>query len=178
MDDKDNESYTLGYKDTIDSIEDDLFKGTLSLETDYNKEEEEDMVIKNHTKRKFGDSGWRNTKISLPYWMMRYQDETSDLLLVIVALIGGVRYNNLKKEAALNMLSAEEMTNLWLPYVIYDNTDYKETTSFAEWKWRTDLMVNRTYTPWESEDDFIRSGLEEVAETEIVDGATNTLVMI
>ena len=93
-----------------------------------------------------------------------------------------------------NKLSAEDVVGLWLPYIIYKNTDNSETTRLAtEGEWRTDVMVNRTHNTntsnkylkewkegnetWNGEDDFIRSGLEVLDEAEIFHGATNTLIM-
>ena len=101
-----------------------------------------------------------------------------------------VRYHNLKNESIRNKLSLEEVEELWLPYIIYKNTDDTETTKLGD-DWTTDVMVNRTYENtfprgegWEEwnrkrdgKDDFIRSSLEEVDETEIFHGATNTLIM-
>ena len=73
-----------------------------------------------------------------------------------------VTYHNLKNDPAQNKLSSEDVSSLWLPYVIYVNTDNKETTSLQgrEWEPKTDLMVER-------KGDLIRSGLEVVDETEI-----------
>ena len=105
-----------------------------------------------------------------------------------------VRYLNLKKESALNKLSGDDVNRLWLPYIIYKNTDNTETTRLGD-NWVTDVLVNRTYNldpymndellkGWfvgsmerQPKDDFIRSGLEVVDETEIFHGATNTLIM-
>ena len=52
-----------------------------------------------------------------------------------------VVYNNLKKDTSLNALSDDDIRKLWLPRVIYDNTDQKEVTRLGEfgngeWKWR------------------------------------------
>ena len=106
-----------------------------------------------------------------------------------------VRYHNLKKKSALKVLSSDDVEeNLWLPYIIYENTDNSDTTRLArEREWTTDVMVNRTYNTdsknphlkewkegtetWNRKDDFIRSGPEVLDETEIFHGATNTLVM-
>ena len=39
-----------------------------------------------------------------------------------------VSYHNLKKESTLNALTKEDIGKIWLPRVIYENTDQKETT--------------------------------------------------
>ena len=44
-------------------------------------------------------------------------------------------YHNLKTETYLNALSEDEIYRLWLPLVVYTNTDQKETTRFAsDWE--------------------------------------------
>ena len=80
-------------------------------------------------------------------------------------------YHNLKPETYLNALSLEEIRRLWLPLVVYMNTDQQETTRLgADWEWRTYVSVKR-------EGNFTRSGYEMVDETEIFKGNENTLVM-
>ena len=39
-----------------------------------------------------------------------------------------VSYHNLKKESTMNALTKEKIGKIWLPRVIYENTDQKETT--------------------------------------------------
>ena len=60
---------------------------------------------------------------------------------------------------------------LWLPLVIYDNTDQKESTRLG-WvnEWVTRVSVVR-------EGSFTRSGMDEVDEAEIFEGAENILTM-
>ena len=82
-----------------------------------------------------------------------------------------VKYFNLKTKSALNALTKEEMKQLWLPLVVYDNTDQKEVTRLGEnWEWVTRVTVTR-------EGNFTRSGIEEVDEAEIFQGAENRLTM-
>ena len=82
-----------------------------------------------------------------------------------------VVYHNLKQDASLNALSTDDIDKLWLPLVIYDNTDQKEMTRLgAMWEWNTPISVIR-------EGSFTRSGLEVVDETEIFQGAKNILSM-
>ena len=70
-------------------------------------------------------------------------------------------------------MSDEDIKRLWLPLVIYDNTDQKENTRLGEYgngEWSTSMGVIR-------QGDFVRSGLEEVDEIEIYLGGENTLSM-
>ena len=82
-----------------------------------------------------------------------------------------VKYQNLKEKASLNALTNADISQLWLPLVIYDNTDQKESTRLGmEWEWVTGVSVIK-------EGHFTRSGLQEVDETEIFEGNENTLMM-
>ena len=82
-----------------------------------------------------------------------------------------VVYHNLKHDASLNAISKDDIDSLWLPLVIYDNTDQKEMTRLGMgWEWNTPISVIREGT-------FTRSGLEVVDETEIFEGEENTLFM-
>ena len=84
-----------------------------------------------------------------------------------------VQYRNLKKETSLNVLSEEDFKALWLPLIVYDNTDQKETTTTRlgmDWEWNTMVTVTR-------EGDFMRSAIEDVEEVEIFEGAENRLNM-
>ena len=83
-----------------------------------------------------------------------------------------VKYQNLKDEVSLNALSERDIKDLWLPRIVYANTDQEDTTRLGmEWEWVTQVSVVK-------QGDFTRSGLEEVDETEIFEGDENTLVMI
>ena len=47
-------------------------------------------------------------------------------------------FHNLKKDKSLNALSNNEVTSVWLPLVIYDNTDQKELTRLGmDWEWNS-----------------------------------------
>ena len=83
-----------------------------------------------------------------------------------------VTYHNLKEKTSLNALTDEDIGQLWLPLVIYDNTDQKESTRLGmEWEWVTRVSVVK-------EGNFTRrSELDEVDEAEIFEGAENTLTM-
>ena len=82
-----------------------------------------------------------------------------------------VRYQNLKKQTSLNALTMDNIFRIWLPLIVYENTDQKEVTRIGmEWEWATDVTVTR-------EGNFTRSGVEEVDEAEIFEGAENRLTM-
>ena len=82
------------------------------------------------------------------------------------------KYQNLKKRDSLNALTIKDIGNLWLPKVIYENTDQKETTRVgSNWEWETRVVVRR------EQEKGTMSGLESVDETEIFNGFENSLVM-
>ena len=55
-----------------------------------------------------------------------------------------ITYNNLKTDVSLNALTDTEKETVWLPIVIYANTDQKETTRLG-WieEWSTSVVVSR-----------------------------------
>ena len=77
-------------------------------------------------------------------------------------------YYNLKDETSLNALKQNDIQQLWLPDVVYDNTDQKESTKLGDWK--TSIAITR-------EGNLTRAGVEEVDEAEIFQGAENELTM-
>ena len=80
-------------------------------------------------------------------------------------------YQNLKTNDSLNALTQKDIEELWLPEVIYENTDQKDTTRLGvAWEWKTNVVVCR-------EGNFTRSGLETVDETNIFQGDKNSLNM-
>ena len=82
-----------------------------------------------------------------------------------------VTYQNLKKQTSLNVLTDEDIGKIWLPLIVYDNTDQKEVTRLGEnWEWATDVTVTR-------DSDFTRSGFDVADEIEIFEGAENRLTM-
>ena len=77
----------------------------------------------------------------------------------------------MKKLTSLNALTKDDVNTIWLPLIVYDNTDQKEVTRVGmEWEWATDVTVTR-------EGNFTRSGFEEVDEIEIFKGDENSLTM-
>ena len=80
-----------------------------------------------------------------------------------------VIYQNLKDETSLNALTQEEIEEIWLPYVVYANTDMKEAVQLDDGL-DTAIVVTREGNFTRSEDDF-------VDETEIFEGKDNQLAM-
>ena len=82
-----------------------------------------------------------------------------------------VAYHNLKRDTSLNALPEVDFKRLWLPLVIYENTDQKVTTRLGmEWEWSTSVTVTK-------EGNFTRSGLDSLHEIETFKGGENTLTM-
>ena len=73
-------------------------------------------------------------------------DHTIDLQFEIILEWKDHRmtFNNLKERAYLNALTEEDTKSIWLPLVVYDNTDQKETTRLG-WtaEWSTSVTVAR-----------------------------------
>ena len=80
-----------------------------------------------------------------------------------------VTYHNLKEDSSLNTL--KDIRELWLPLLVYDNTDQKESTRLAPFEeWTTTVAVTR-------QQNFSRSDTSEVDEIEIFKGPENKLTM-
>ena len=80
-------------------------------------------------------------------------------------------YHNLKQDSYFNALTDEEINSIWLPQVVYTNTDQQETTRLGwvnEWS---------TYVRVKKQGNSTRSGFEMVDETEVFKGKENSLVM-
>ena len=81
-------------------------------------------------------------------------------------------YQNLKDRDSLNTLTQKDIGTLWLPKVIYENTDQKETTRLGSgWEWETRVVVRK------EEGQGLMSGSESLDETKIFSGFENSLVM-
>ena len=71
----------------------------------------------------------------------------------------------------MNALSKDDIERLWLPLIVYDNTDQKETTRLGMgWEWSTGLNVKK-------EGAFVRAGLDSADEIEVFKGSENSLRM-
>ena len=83
-----------------------------------------------------------------------------------------VEYHNLKKKTALNALTQDDIKKLWLPLILYANTDQTETTRLGEnWEWSTSVTVTR-------EGEFTRAPVKVMDEAEIFQAEENKLTMI
>ena len=78
-------------------------------------------------------------------------------------------YQNLKYKTSLNALSDKDMSELWLPYAIFDNTDNKEAVKLDE-RVKTTMVVSR-------EGEVTRSGFEVLDEIEIFRGDENPITL-
>ena len=95
-----------------------------------------------------------------------------------------ITYNNLKKDLFLNALTEGDKDRIWLPIVVYGNTDQKETTRQG-WieEWSTSVVVSRdgSFTRQVLKQDNLtistRSEVNEVEEREIFKGSENRLIM-
>ena len=80
-------------------------------------------------------------------------------------------YQNLNNKAAHNMLTQEEVHQLWLPRLIYWNTNQQETTRLGDsWEWTTDVSVQK-------EGKSKMNSIDDVDEAEIFHGSENSLRM-
>ena len=79
-----------------------------------------------------------------------------------------VNYHNLKKDDVLNTLSDKELETIWIPYIVFQNTDNNEAVTISGV--RSTVFITR-------ESNFQRSGLEYPDEIEIFEGAENKLTM-
>ena len=79
-------------------------------------------------------------------------------------------YHNLKNTESLNILTQDRVDQLWLPELIYKNTDQQESTRLGMiWEWRTSVFVNKRGK-------FTRDHLS-IDETEVFSGTENNLIM-
>jgi hypothetical protein len=75
-------------------------------------------------------------------------------------------------DASLNTLTLEEVNRMWLPLIIFSNTDQLLSTRLGnEDEWRTTVTVTR------GPEDGIRSEYDNVDEFDIYDGPTSILTM-
>ena len=81
-------------------------------------------------------------------------------------------YQNLKKGTTLNALTVSDKNNIWLPLVVYENTDQKEVTRLGmPYEWDTTVAVTR------EEESPERSGIGAIDEIEYFQGSKNRLTM-
>ena len=57
---------------------------------------------------------------------------------------GRITFNNLKNKTYLNALTDSDMSQVWLPVVVYENTNQRETSRLGNsWEWSTSVTVAR-----------------------------------
>ena len=77
-------------------------------------------------------------------------------------------YHNLKKQVSLNSFSDAETDQIWVPYVIYKNTDNNDAVTVGDTK--TTVAITR-------EGGFTRSTMDVADEIEIFLGSENRLTL-
>ena len=103
-------------------------------------------------------------------------DHTIDLQFEIILEWRDHRlsFNNLKEEEYLNSLTDDDIKTIWLPLVVYDNTNQKASTRLEEYG-NGERMTRVSVTREQEKPD--RSRVEEVDEAEIFKGSENKLTM-
>ena len=79
------------------------------------------------------------------------------------------KYHNLKTNTALNVLKTDEVKNIWIPYVIFQNTDANEAITIED--------VDSTFYVTR-EGRFVRDSLSSVDEAEVFEGVDNKINMV
>ena len=77
-----------------------------------------------------------------------------------------IKYYNLKKQRSSNALSLEEHNKLWIPYLVFENTENNEATEGTK---DTELTLVR-------EGNFVRSDKEVPEEINIFEGKSNRIM--
>ena len=76
-----------------------------------------------------------------------------------------LKYHNLKTERSNNLLSRSEIDNLWIPFVVFSNTENSEATKGDD---DTEVTVTKEGT-------FTESPLEVMEEINIFEGSDNKI---
>ena len=74
-------------------------------------------------------------------------------------------YHNLKEEQSLNSLSSEEIDKIWIPFVVFANTENQESTKGND---ETQVTVTR-------EGNFTESSVDVLEEINIFEGVQNRI---
>ena len=77
-----------------------------------------------------------------------------------------LKYHNLKKERSLNSLSREEINELWIPFVVFSNTENSESTKGDD---DTEVTISR-------EGNFTESSGNVIDEINIFEGSENRIM--
>ena len=82
-----------------------------------------------------------------------------------------VTYRHLQRDWTINTVREEDVNRLWLPIVVYTNTDQHETTRLGErWEWSTIVHILR-------EEGYARNDFKELDEAFVFQGGENSLKM-
>ena len=76
-----------------------------------------------------------------------------------------LKYHNLKQERSLNSLSREEIERLWIPFVVFSNTENQEATKGGD---ETEVTITR-------EGNFTESSHHVMEEINIFEGHNNII---
>ena len=76
-----------------------------------------------------------------------------------------LKYHNLKQERSLNSLSREEIERLWIPFVVFSNTEHQEATKGGD---ETEVTITR-------EGNYTESSLRVMEEINIFEGDENRI---
>ena len=76
-----------------------------------------------------------------------------------------LKYHNLKREQSLNSLAREEIDNLWIPYVVFANTENQESTKGDD---ESQVTITR-------EGNFYESSVNVMEEINVFEGVQNSI---
>ena len=76
-----------------------------------------------------------------------------------------MKYHNLKTERSNNLLSRSEIDNLWIPFVVFSNTENSEATKGDD---DTEVTVTK-------EGNYTESSLDVMEEINIFEGSDNKI---
>ena len=76
-----------------------------------------------------------------------------------------LKYHNLKKERSNNLLSRKEIENLWIPFVVFSNTENNEFTDGND---DTEVTITK-------EGNFTAADLDVLEEVNIFEGRENSI---
>ena len=76
-----------------------------------------------------------------------------------------LKYHNLKESRSLNSLGREDIDKLWIPFIVFSNTEKSESTKGND---ETEVTISR-------EGDFAESGVNVMEEINIFDGNQNRI---
>ena len=76
-----------------------------------------------------------------------------------------LKYHNLKEEESLNSLSRSEIDNLWIPFVVFSNTEHQESTRGDD---ESQVTITR-------EGEFAESPINVKEEINIFEGIENKI---